>query len=85
MVREFLEKSPESPRIVDFLKCEPFNRKNWKFREQSRKTNFGTKFFNIWVYHLRLFSLFLEIFENAMFHSLLDVVENSCSPKVLIK
>ena len=37
----FPRKSPESPRTVDFLKREPFNRKFWKFREQS---GMGRKF-----------------------------------------
>ena len=35
MVQKFPEKFPEILETVEFPKCEPFNRKFWKFWEQS--------------------------------------------------
>ena len=35
LYRNFQERFPEIPETVEFPKCEPFNRKFWKFEEQS--------------------------------------------------
>ena len=60
--------------ILEFLKCEPFNRKFWEKSWMERKLP-GKKFSKIWVYPPRL-SSFWEIFKK-LFYSLLKVDENS--------
>jgi len=34
--RNFVVKFPENPKIVQFSKCEPFNKKIWRFKKKSQ-------------------------------------------------
>ena len=77
MVPKFPEKFPEILETVEFPKCEPFNRKFWKFWEQSwMERKLPGKHFRKFGYTSRGFALFWK-FWKMLFHSLLEVAKNS--------
>ena len=97
MYGNFLGKVPENPEIVEFPKSEPFNRKFWKFQDESQmERTFPGKKFRKLGYTSRGCPLFRNLCKFAIFywelaspfgrdHSELDISRKDDGDAYLIK